>query len=332
MRYLNNCRRLVVIGSHFAGHILGISPAALFSNLNEMKHAIETSDLRQLRKLHEEIIGGVKNTVAKCIKAGEMLTKIKSKTKHGDWETVLQSVQISRNTADRYMELWERRSAIDMNAVKSLSDALKLLDCKSVGVSGSNHDVQSSSLDESTAQNEPLTKKNRSKSKVSKTTETARQPVTADTDNSRFYITNGKPESEPEKEIRLDKVGRPIPEGILADWDRAHEIGTKLRSMVSEVKCTLQNGLEGRTESDKDIVFRELGNSVISEAEALHYSLSQIVPYAVCPSCQGKTNRTCQLCRQRGFVSRFYWESPTVGNDLRNVIRKQYANSQAISA
>lgn len=142
-------------------------------------------------------------------------------------------------------------------------------------------------------------------------------------------IRNGAPKPA---EVRKDKVGRPIPEGILADWDRAHEIGTKLRSMVSEVKCTLQKGLEAERESDKDIVFRELGNSVISEAEALHYSLSQIVPYAVCPSCQGKTNRTCQMCRQRGFVSKFYWDSPTVGNDLRNVIRKQYANSQALSA
>jgi hypothetical protein len=126
--------------------------------------------------------------------------------------------------------------------------------------------------------------------------------------------------------VRKDSIGREIPFAILADWDRAHEVGTRLRSMVSKVKCELENGLQsglksGR-ETDKDLIFRELTNSIISDASALHYSLSQILPHVICPKCQGKTNSDCLTCRQRGFVSKSYWEGPNVTQDLRNFILK----------
>ncbi len=125
---------------------------------------------------------------------------------------------------------------------------------------------------------------------------------------------------------RLDAIGRVIPHAILADWDRAHEVGTRMRSLVSKLKCELQKGLESGIESgretDKDIIFRELTNSIISEASALHYALSQILPYAVCHKCQGKTHLNCLICRQRGFYSKSYWEGPNVTSDMRNFILK----------
>jgi hypothetical protein len=154
----------------------------------------------------------------------------------------------------------------------------------------------------------------------------ARGPVTA-----KSITAAAKAVAPPTSVVRRDAIGREIPYAILADWDRAHEVGTRLRSTVSKLKCELQAGLESKTESDKDIIFRELTNSIISDASALHYSLGQILPYAVCPKCQGKTHRDCLTCRQRGFVSKSYWEGPNVTKDLRNFIQKQYANSATLS-
>lgn len=117
--------------------------------------------------------------------------------------------------------------------------------------------------------------------------------------------------------VFLDKVGRPIPDGILELWNHAQEVGTRLRSAVSAIKCELEKGI------GHDKIYAELINSVISDAEALHYSLSQIIPFAVCPTCQGKLPDRCTTCRHRGFISKFYWDGPAIGKDLRAIIQKQ---------
>ena len=148
--------------------------------------------------------------------------------------------------------------------------------------------------------------------------------------NDAAYLSGPtKPEKNGKPDIQLDKVGRPIPENILELWNRAYEIGTRLRSAVSAIKCELEQSI------DKDMAFAELVNSVVSDAKSLHYSLAHILPYAVCPTCNGKLPEKCTTCRHRGFISQFYWEGPTVGNDLRTMIVKQaksYANSQTLSA
>lgn len=94
----------------------------------------ESSDVRALRKVLNEINTNVtairsnaKNFVSNAIVAGQLLTKIKAATKYGDWTGFLESVQLSYNTASRYMDLWERRTAIDLNSVKSLSDAEEMI-------------------------------------------------------------------------------------------------------------------------------------------------------------------------------------------------------------
>lgn len=137
--------------------------------------------------------------------------------------------------------------------------------------------------------------------------------------------TRSEPEKKPEPEIAVDKIGRPIPPGILDQWNRAHELGTKLRSIVSDLKCTLEKGI------GNDEIFAELTNSVTAEARSIHFSLGQILPYAVCPKCQGmKTHTTCQVCRHRGYVSKTYWDGPTVGTDLRTLIEKQFNNHASV--
>lgn len=147
--------------------------------------------------------------------------------------------------------------------------------------------------------------------------------------NTLLGSTNISGNAHPKPEIVLDKVGRPIPENLLAEWNRAHEMGTRLRSMVSDVKCILEKGI------GQDKIFAELVNSVISDAKSLHYSLAHLLPYSVCPTCQGKIPDKCTTCRHRGFISQFYWDGPAVGADLRSLIEKQakaYARSQTVPA
>lgn len=125
-----------------------------------------------------------------------------------------------------------------------------------------------------------------------------------------------EPKPEPVEAIRTDKVGREIPESILAEWDRADEVGTELRSMARKIKCRIERGLE-----DEDPAFAEITNPLVVECSGIHYSLSQILPYAVCATCQGRGVKKCLHCKGRGFISKFYWDS-FVPSDVKQVLAK----------
>lgn len=99
--------------------------------------------------------------------------------------------------------------------------------------------------------------------------------------------------------IRLDGIGRPIPEEIIPEWDRAEKLGDRLRSCVSEVKCALEHGI-----NDKDLIFGEMSNEHIDDAAQLYFVLSQILPHSVCTDCHAKKRESCKMCRGRGWISK----------------------------
>ena len=115
-------------------------------------------------------------------------------------------------------------------------------------------------------------------------------------------------------ETKIDKVGQPIPKDILADWNRAEEIGTHLRNLVSQVKCAVKNGIE-----EQDIIFSELHNTDIAPIEGTHYTLSQILPHSVCTACKGHEKKKCRLCLGRGFISKFRFEQ-CVDSETKKVL------------
>jgi hypothetical protein len=111
--------------------------------------------------------------------------------------------------------------------------------------------------------------------------------------------------------IQLDKEGKQIPDAILADWQKAEEVGKKIWSMLGEVKALV---------SDLDIppgkrepASRELSNTTMSDIEALRYSLKQMIPHAVCDTCQGRNFKSCTRCYGRGFLSKFLFEQCSPG-------------------
>jgi chemotaxis protein histidine kinase CheA len=104
------------------------------------------------------------------------------------------------------------------------------------------------------------------------------------------------------KEKHFDKTGYPIPETILSDWNDAesfHEVLGQLHRM----KLRIQKAVE-----ESDIAFREITNSTVADLENVWRDLQRVLPYAVCPTCQGRTRSKCTLCRQRGFISRFGYD------------------------
>lgn len=122
----------------------------------------------------------------------------------------------------------------------------------------------------------------------------------------------------PKKEdVRLDCLGRTIPPDVVPDWDRAEQVATRLRSCASEIKVTVERGL-----TDKDIIFAELTNPTVAEASSLHYTLSQIMPHVVCPTCQGRNRKNCQLCRRRGWISKYIYNSPAVSKATKDILEK----------
>lgn len=116
-----------------------------------------------------------------------------------------------------------------------------------------------------------------------------------------------------------DKVGWPIPEPILPLWNRSGE-AKKLISAVSDVKHALTKAKEV-----SDPLFAEIHfYSVIAHLDNALLSLKTAMPYAVCPTCKGKLTTTCVLCKGRGFISKFKWDTvvPQEQKDLMVRLKK----------
>jgi hypothetical protein len=125
------------------------------------------------------------------------------------------------------------------------------------------------------------------------------------------------PENTPEPPPAVDAFGREIPTEILPMWERAVEMAKELKNYAQQIKLAVERGL-----ADRDPIFAEITNPTVSEAVSLRYTLGQIAPYVVCPQCQGKIPKSCQMCKRRGWVSKFYYDSPAVDSTLKSMLEK----------
>jgi len=307
-----------------------------------MKQAIESADVRTLRKLIQEIVSDTKNSIAKWLKAGELLTRIKSNTKHGDWNDVLQSVQVSYTTAYRYMALWARRSTINSSKIEDPSEAIKLLN---------DVPVKSTTVVEGTTQNEALTHEKTSNSEtnsgaksspskqrsvhdygtdIRQTTEGKEKTRIPSSDaqkipgNSPRTNLNGSPEIP---EIQLDKTGYPIPENLIAEWDRATDQAMGWIRAFDAIHRQIMS-VHGT-----DFAVAKINKSSL-ESDHSNYRgwIKQAVPYAVCPICQGKLPDKCKGCnpcneeakgKGLGWVNQRYWET-CVPIELKKIRERAY--------
>lgn len=128
-----------------------------------------------------------------------------------------------------------------------------------------------------------------------------------------------EPPKEVVKEIHLDKTGYVIPDSILADWQVAESFRSTLNDL-QRIKLLIEKAIDKR-----ELIYREVGQDTVADLKNTWTALKQVLPYAVCPTCQGRTREKCSVCKQRGFVSEFgytHWFAKEVIELRERAIRK----------
>src|SRR5439155_18448201 len=291
----------------------------------------------------QEITGTSNNFLYQCIHAGELLTKIKAKTKHGDWNDVLAAVELTDKTANRYMWLWEHRAKIDISKIKTLAEASELLLTEG---------FKTGIIPVRTSQHQPLTHEKQATSpgpvrslsgtvrRADSTEEshpcnqqgTLKGSFQADKvprDYSRAYVSgNGEPVPQRTKprvsaksavEHGTDQMGWPLPDRIADHFKARLQIGMdrlrRLDALHAECMAEQDNGTADWKEVNKSTMEGDFRN--------LRDHLSAAIPYAVCVRCQGQIPETCgteqkPTCYHRGWVSKGRWNNQTE-SDLREM-------------
>lgn len=101
-----------------------------------------------------------------------------------------------------------------------------------------------------------------------------------------------------------DETGYPIPEGLTAVWERRDEVQTILTAL-SKIRARIQQAFE----EDDRLYTAEINKaSLDADLSRAYTAIKQALPAVVCPMCQGKLTKDCTTCKERGFVSKFYYE------------------------
>jgi hypothetical protein len=89
---------------------------------------IEKNRREEIARLHEEIVGHLRQSLEKAIRIGELLTEQKESLKHGEYTPWLKAnVPFSDRTAQNYMRVYRERDRIKTETVSDLTGAYKLL-------------------------------------------------------------------------------------------------------------------------------------------------------------------------------------------------------------
>ena len=108
----------------------------------------------------------------------------------------------------------------------------------------------------------------------------------------------------------LDATGWPIPTQLIPLWQRGDE--------VQEVLTTLSRlkGLVRSVQEKRDMLYAEMHfSSALAQLEQLWADFKTAKPFAVCPTCQGQVPDQCTLCRGRGLISEFRWNTCVTRED-----------------
>jgi hypothetical protein len=101
-----------------------------------------------------------------------------------------------------------------------------------------------------------------------------------------------------------DETGLEVPIEILESWKKAAEVSQELLTYISAIRMQIANA-----ETDHNPIFVELDfMDDKAKLDQVYVDVKCSKPYAICPTCQGKLPAGCLMCKERGFVSQFYWE------------------------
>jgi ParB-like chromosome segregation protein Spo0J len=102
---------------------------------------------------------------------------------------------------------------------------------------------------------------------------------------------------------QLDKTGWPIPQKIQPEWDAATAAAREPMNQISKMKSAFEEAQTKQTPMFNEVVIA----GAIMTCKSLYGDWKNVLPYAVCPTCQGKAPQSCGMCRRRGYVSEFFW-------------------------
>jgi hypothetical protein len=131
--------------------------------------------------------------------------------------------------------------------------------------------------------------------------------------------------SEKEPEEPRDKTGFVIPERLRARWEENSDLISKLMRSVSDVRTTIREAVEtvNKANTNGSNVWAPINLSDVSvNLDNAYRALKLGQPFAVCPFCQGMGSKSCTVCKQLGYLSKFIFEGPTVPDDLRKLREK----------
>ena len=134
-----------------------------------------------------------------------------------------------------------------------------------------------------------------------------------------------KAEPEPQEATSIeDETGVVVPKETIANWNEACGMDAEgididglqtprsfspatLLSMLQFVSASIKKA-QGNIRQFPAFKLINFSSTTAALSQACA-DLELAVPYAVCPSCNGKKPKTCEPCRGRGYVSEFYWKN-----------------------
>ena len=112
-----------------------------------------------------------------------------------------------------------------------------------------------------------------------------------------------------------DKTGREIPSNIEADWRAAKEFQSTI-TVLQRIKDDIKAGVDHNA-----LIYREIDHQAHIDIGNAIRSLKRVIPYALCPTCQGRTKENCTFCKGRGWLSKFLWDICAT-TEVKEIIRK----------
>lgn len=113
-----------------------------------------------------------------------------------------------------------------------------------------------------------------------------------------------------EKEIQRDSTGYAIPDTRLELWARRGEV-RELLSAISSARAALQRVMKAELDSGQaDPLFSGANvNGAYGHLCNAWTMVSMALPYAVCPTCQGRASDSCKVCNGRGLIPKHTFEN-----------------------
>lgn len=118
------------------------------------------------------------------------------------------------------------------------------------------------------------------------------------------------PATAPEAPKVYDRTGFEIPQPspAISTWMRAEEVQSMLTAL-SRIKGVVEKACGNAKVSDNDPIYAEVGYAgLVADLQSSYQQLKVALPFAVCPTCQGRVLSPCSTCSGRGMVSEFFWK------------------------